>query len=692
MLKTTLINIDITYLNFRNYILVEKRFVMPLTHSKAKVASLLLFIFLLIFSRTSLAQESSNAQSQDKLATYASIDEELDALIAMEPEELLTVVVASKRKENWKKAPGVITVVTKKDIQSYGANNLHDVLIRLPNVYTFGNTIFRDNVVSIRGQSFTNTDNHVLILLNGRPVRESHIGGINMPVYKGIPLESIERLEVIRGPGSVLYGTNAFSGVINIITLNPKNNPENEITGGWGSDNTGLVSGNFSKQWEDADFFLSGKFFGSDGWGFHGVDGDGAANSVDFAEESYGVFADATYKNFKFMGFTGNITDTAVPSRPLFPAVDDGLEVRRDFSDVQWQHDWTPNWNSKLNFTYNGFYQQNNTQAAKPEFDYQDYIFEPSISGHFLEKFNLQTGAIYQRINGTLNSGATNYSNDRFNFYMQMDYSPWDFLKLIGGFQVNKPEGVDFNVSPRFGAIANINKNLGVKLLFGQAFRSAFAAEQAINISVLKGNPELNPETIETFDAQIFYTSTKFYTALTYYQSNQQDTIIRVRGSDGIQRFFNSGEIDYEGIEWEGKIQLPMNLEFTGSLTYQTNEDADRVQDVGLVPNFMTKQGMSYSSQKYTLGLFHSYFGDAGRFQSIPERNPPAEAYHLLTFRGSMRLNPWLPTNSPDVSANLFIDNLLDENINFVAVNSTTTNTFPLHRGLSLFGTLTIKY
>jgi outer membrane receptor for ferrienterochelin and colicins len=181
-----------------------------------------------------LAQDLSIDQPQVKSETYASVDEELYALIAMEPDELLTVVVASKRKENWEKAPGVITVVTKKDIQSYGANNLHDVLIRLPNVYTFGNTIFRDNVVSIRGQSFTNTDNHVLILLNGRPFRESHIGGINMPVYKGIPLESIEQLEVIRGPNSVLYGANAFSGVINIITLNPKNNPENEITGGWG--------------------------------------------------------------------------------------------------------------------------------------------------------------------------------------------------------------------------------------------------------------------------------------------------------------------------------------------------------------------------------------------------------------------------------------------------------------------------
>jgi len=657
-------------------------------HSKIKQVSFYLFAFLFIFAQTSLAQDSSSTQPP----ANTEIDDELDALIAMEPDELLTVVVASKRKENWKKAPGVVTVVTKKDIQSYGANNLQDVLIRLPNIYTFGNTFFRDNVVSIRGQSLANSDNHVLILLNGRPVRESHVGGVNTPVYRGIPLESIERLEVIRGPGSVLYGTNAFSGVINIITLNPKDMPENEITGGWGSDNTGLVSGNYSGKWDDFNFLLSGRFFDSGGWGFHAIDRTGRADSTDLAEKTYGVFTQANYKELQFMGFTGNITDTTISSMPSSIATNEGLEARRDFSDVQWAHDWTANWNSKLNFTYNGFNQQNNSQASKPEFDYQDYLFEPSINGRFLEKFNLQTGAIYQRINGTLNSGATDYSNDRFNFYMQMDYSPWDSLKLIGGFQINKPEGVDFNVSPRFGALANFNKNWGVKILFGQAFRSAFAAEQAIDIATLKGNPDLNPETIETFDAQIFYTSAKFYTALTYYQSNQQNTVVRVRGSDGITNFFNGDEVDYEGIEWEGKIQLPMNLEFTGSLTYQTNEDADRVQDVGLVPNLMAKQGISFSPEGYSLGLFHSYFGDAARFQDVPEINPPAEAYSLLTFKGSMDLNPWLPTSSPDISANLFIDNLLDEDINFVAVGSSTVNTLPLHRGLSAYGTITIKY
>ena len=56
------------------------------------------------------------------------------------------------------------------------------------------------------------------MLLNGRPVRESMEGGITSEMFESFPIGIIERIEVVRGPGSVLYGSDAFSGVINIIT------------------------------------------------------------------------------------------------------------------------------------------------------------------------------------------------------------------------------------------------------------------------------------------------------------------------------------------------------------------------------------------------------------------------------------------------------------------------------------------
>jgi outer membrane receptor for ferrienterochelin and colicins len=149
------------------------------------------------------------------------IDTDLEELLSYEIEDI-AVWVASKRKEKLSQAPGIVSVITTKDIQSYGANNLQDLLSRLPNVYVWGSGLARDNVVSIRGQVQTHLDNHVLILLNGRPIRGGTSSGVQLDIYRNFPLESIERIEMVRGPGSVLYGTNAFSGVINIVSKDPQ--------------------------------------------------------------------------------------------------------------------------------------------------------------------------------------------------------------------------------------------------------------------------------------------------------------------------------------------------------------------------------------------------------------------------------------------------------------------------------------
>ena len=79
------------------------------------------------------------------------------------------------------------------------------------------------NVPAVRGDLPTHTNNHTLLLINGRPVRESNSGGWNFPVYMAYPIDMIERIEFVRGPGSVLYGTNAYTGVINVITKEGRN-------------------------------------------------------------------------------------------------------------------------------------------------------------------------------------------------------------------------------------------------------------------------------------------------------------------------------------------------------------------------------------------------------------------------------------------------------------------------------------
>ncbi|MEZ5197709.1 MAG: TonB-dependent receptor plug domain-containing protein [Bacteroidales bacterium] len=154
----------------------------------------------------------------------------------------IEVTTASKQEEKMSDAPGIITVVTKDEIASFGGNSLWDVLNRVTSMYMIHAGTYMWNIGSVRGQNVSVFDNHVLILLNGRPLRDGISGGLNSVFYNSFPLEGIDHLEIIRGPGSVLYGTNAYSGVINIITKKAKEKTSLDASVTYGSFNTAIVN------------------------------------------------------------------------------------------------------------------------------------------------------------------------------------------------------------------------------------------------------------------------------------------------------------------------------------------------------------------------------------------------------------------------------------------------------------------
>ncbi len=114
------------------------------------------------------------------------------------------------------RAPATATVITSEDIQEMGAQSLDDVLETVPGLHVSLSALSRlDSIYSIRG-IHTGFNPHVLLLMNGTPVQYSVQGG--RPILFRYPVNNIERIEVIRGPGSAIYGADAYSGVINVIT------------------------------------------------------------------------------------------------------------------------------------------------------------------------------------------------------------------------------------------------------------------------------------------------------------------------------------------------------------------------------------------------------------------------------------------------------------------------------------------
>ncbi len=119
------------------------------------------------------------------------------------------------------RAPATATVITEYDIQAMGARTLDDVLEMVPGLHVSLSSLNRlDSVYSIRG-IHTGFNPHVLLLVNGVPVQSSLFG--SRPALLKFPVTSIYQIEVIRGPGSAIYGADAYSGVVNILTKDPSN-------------------------------------------------------------------------------------------------------------------------------------------------------------------------------------------------------------------------------------------------------------------------------------------------------------------------------------------------------------------------------------------------------------------------------------------------------------------------------------
>ena len=150
-----------------------------------------------------------------------------------------TVVTASRRAQSTLEAPNATTVITSDEIRLSGATTIVDLLRRVPGAEVMTLGVGSSNV-SFRGFN-QRLANKVLVLLDGRTEYQDFLG---LTVWPAIPvgLEEIDRIEVIRGPGSALYGANAMLGVINIITKRPGTGYRNELTAIGGTGDTGGVS------------------------------------------------------------------------------------------------------------------------------------------------------------------------------------------------------------------------------------------------------------------------------------------------------------------------------------------------------------------------------------------------------------------------------------------------------------------
>ena len=170
-------------------------------------------------SNPALAQNTGNVDrpANPASATHAkqearqAADLDLDQLANME----VKVTSASKKEENLSDAPAAIYVITGEDIRRGGFTTLPEALRMVPGLYV-AQTNSHAWQISTRGFNGIN-NNKMLLLVDGRSAYTPSYGGVYWDM-QDVPLDNIERIEVIRGPGGTLWGANAVNGVINVIT------------------------------------------------------------------------------------------------------------------------------------------------------------------------------------------------------------------------------------------------------------------------------------------------------------------------------------------------------------------------------------------------------------------------------------------------------------------------------------------
>ncbi|NQT40804.1 MAG: TonB-dependent receptor [Planctomycetes bacterium] len=667
--------------------------------------------------------------AQDVAADGAMADDPLDDAddilsLADEPLEILArenvviptdpvVTAVSKKAEKASESPGIVDVITAEDIRQFGAKNLYEVLQWATSVYMTGSFFNPRNVASMRGDLFTHNDNHILVLINGRPFRDTTQGGINIPIYTAFPIHMIDRVEVLRGPGSVLYGTNGVAGVINVVTTTPEEQTfhVSVLGGSHGLEQYSVAQGAGT---ETRGICAGATYTRQEGWPFSATSEDPPGprtpefDSTLYGEDNIGIFT--MYRNG---GFTANafVADTSSEHLGAIPVWPSGeLDTTRVFLDLGYLHEIDCQQSADFHFTYNfaqGVFPKDPLPLGYSPPLYtiptgHSFLVEGTYRAKLTPNIDLLAGGLMDIHIGDSTTGNTTLSiipafeEIWYGVYLQLDYRVCDWLKLVGGVQGNLPGEIPGGAVPRAAVIVSPTENWTGKILYGQAFRSPFQIERSILAApIVMGNPDLTPETVQTFDVQLAYHTDRFRLAATYFHSDYFDLITRVGAVPAT--YENAGTMKFDGVELENEWRISEQLRWLGSVTYQDNV-RDGVHDTTHVPNWMAKMGLAYHTcNGWMVGVFDTYYGTPSPVTVVNPAalivNPVPSAYHLLSLNATLDLNRFFHWHTGrSMKLQFLVQNLLDERIDHPEFARRTINSLPAGPGRTVYGGFTMDY
>lgn len=533
-------------------------------------------------------------------------------------EELVSIATGSSKPIY--KAPAVASVITAREIERMGARNLNDVLETVPGLHIMPSPIDRLNpTFAIRGIN-SSFNPQVLMLINGIPFKKNDNGG--RPTLFRLPVSSISRVEVIRGPGSAVYGADAFSGVINIITKDAGDIDGTEVGGRGGSFNSKDFWLQHGDTWGGLDVALTFEWQKSDGDDKRRLNED-AAPTISLApgplETRYEVFdthLELKKADWKLRLWNWRLVDAGVGAGGALALDPVGSEDTNLYlADLTYSNDHlAQNWDFSANLHYKYYksdsyfilYPPGNLglpdgMIGNPWITRQDLGFDVAAVYEGMRSHSWRVGAgfMYEEIDtGEINNFQpatfgilTDVSNTdavtmsdalRRLWYLSLQ-DEWQLApdwELTAGVRFDEYSDFGGTLNPRLALVWATRYNLTSKLLYGRAFRAPTLAELS-NKTIVVGNSELDPETIDTFELAFDYRPTfdwQLNLSIFFYQAKDLITFAN--------RVATTNDQNGYGFELEAKWDVNDKLDLGGNFALQHSEDVDTEERIANVPSY----------------------------------------------------------------------------------------------------------
>jgi outer membrane receptor protein involved in Fe transport len=519
----------------------------------------------------------------------------------------IEVYSASKHAQQSADAPSSVTVITADQIQQNGYRTLADILQTVRGFFVTNDRNYSS--LGVRGFARPGDFNtRILLLVDGHRLNDNIYDEAMIGTEFPIDIDLIQRIEIVRGPVSSLYGSNALFAVINIITRRAQDLNGWELSSDAASFNTYKGRVSYGRKFQQLDFLLSGSFYGSRGHNrlfYPEFDtpetNNGVASHVDDDQQG-SALANISFRGFTLQAAYGT-REKGIPTGSygtLFNNPGNRTTDSHGYVDLHYQHTFAGSWETVARVFYDrASYQGTYLYASpldplqiSPNLDYGDgkwWGTDLQVTRTVLSRNRVTVGGEYRdnirqnQSNYNLNPYQLALDDRRRSFvgalFVQDELTITKSLALNAGLRYDYYSTVNGSTDPRVAVIYRPWSDTVFKYVYGQAFRAPNDYELFYSVAPNLPNPALHPEKIYSNELVWEQGLSKRLWLSTSAFRNTMDDLITQDGTDsGLLIFRNLQNVESAGLELELKGQLARGFEGSASYSFQETKDRDTDQ------------------------------------------------------------------------------------------------------------------